>query len=181
MTRDAMRSAVYAVEHSVFAETLFSDPVGAAGMLDLAGLVADSGWWQRNGTTFEIAPTRREAQHSSATAEPAGGGPAQIRISVHQEDAATLAHELAHLLAGSHGATPPHGPTFIAAELDVVSLVCGTIAARRMSRAFSEAGIAASARTWEPPDPLEDRGLFGCWRLARLVGDHAGGEPGTSG
>lgn len=169
MTRDASRSAVYAVEHAVFAETLFSEPLGPAGVLDLAELLAGTGWWQRNGVSFTVVPTRRESQHSSANTRPTGGRSAQIRLSVHQEDAATLAHEIAHLLAALHGTTTPHGPVFIAAELDVASLVCGTIAAARLTRAFTEARLTAADRTWERPDQVEDRGLFGRWRTSRFI------------
>lgn len=167
MIRDTKRSAVYAVEHAVFAETLFSEPLGAAGVLDLSGLVSATAWWGRNGVPFTVGPTRREAQHSWAGH--AAGRPARIKFSVHQEDAATLAHELAHLLAARHGSATAHGPIFVAAEIDTVTLICGTIAAGRLARGFSEAGLSGAVRPWEPPAPLSDRGLYGRWRAARFT------------
>ncbi len=180
MTRDASRAAVYSAEHLVFAETLFSEPIGPAGVLDLARLVAGCDWWRRNGVPFTVVPTRRESQHSSANTKPAGRGSAQIRLSVHQEDAATLAHELAHLLASRHGADAAHGPRFVAAELDVVAVVCGTIVADRLGGAFADAGLVAAERAWPAPEVHGERGLYGRWRAARFsVGDE-GLEPPTS-
>jgi len=169
VSRDASRSALYAVEHLVFAETLFSEPIGPAGVLDLAGLVGGSDWWRANGVPFEVVPTRREAQHSSAQAESSGDTRGQIRLSVHQEDAATLAHELAHLLAAHHGIGPAHGPLFVAAEIDVVAVVCGTIVADRLAHALADAGLPAASRAWEAPERPGDRGLYGRWRSARFL------------
>lgn len=176
MTRDAKRSAVYAVEHAVFAETLFSEPLGAAGVLDLVDLLAHTDWWQRNGTVFTVRPARRESQHSSAGITATGGRVAQIRLSIHQEDAATLAHELAHLLAARHGASTAHGPVFVAAEIDVVTVLCGTIAAGRLAERFAEAGLLGADRSWEPPAPLLQRGLFGRWRLTHFVPEPPAGS-----
>lgn len=172
MTRDTDRRAVYAAEDLVFGETLFSEPVGPAGILELAAVLATDAWWLRNGVPFEVVPTRRESLHSSAhlrqgSPRSVSGRVAQVRLSMHQEDAATLAHEVAHLLAAVHGEDTSHGPTFRAADVDVVAVLCGTIAAGRLARAFADAGLEIAARAWPEPDLLTDRGIYGRWRLTR--------------
>ena len=171
MKRDATRSAVYAVEEAVFGETLFAEPLGASGVLDLARVLNENAWWQANGVPFAVVPTRREARHSSASMRPPRDGPAQIRLSVFQEDAVTLAHETAHLLALGHQCDTAHGPLFLAAEIDVARVLCGTVAADRLARAFDDARLERAARRWMPPDQLTERGLFGRWRIAHLTGD----------
>ncbi len=168
MSRDATRSAVYAAEHLVFAETLFAEPIGPAGVLDLATALQATAWWQRHGVPFEVVPTRRESGHSAAVISGAGARGAQLRLSVHQEDVATLAHEAAHLLAATAGASPAHGPLFVAAELDVVAVLCGTVAGDRLRRAFTEAGLPIAGRSWEVPEDLDARGLYGRWRISWL-------------
>lgn len=162
MSRDRDRRRVYGVENLIFDETLFTEPLGAAGVVDLAGLVNQDPWWVRNGVAFTVSPARRESQHSSAFL---AGEVARIRLSVHQEDAATLAHELAHLLAGRHDPNAGHGPLFRAAELDTVTLVCGTTAAARLGRAFDDADLTVAARRWQDPTGAFDRGIYGRWRL----------------
>lgn len=166
MTRDADRQRVYDAEDLVFDETLFTEPLGATGVVDLARLVNADRWWVDNGVPFTVSPARRESLHSSAFV---AGDVARIRLSIHQEDAATLAHELAHLLAGRHDGGTGHGPLFRAAQLDTVTLVCGTKTAARLGRAYADAALPWSLRCWQDPTGRFDRGLYGHWRVARLT------------
>lgn len=166
MTRDVDRQRVYAAENLVFEETLFVEPLGATGVVDLARLVGADPWWVRNGIPFTVSPARRESLHSSAFV---AGDTARIRLSIHQEDAATLAHELAHLLANRHDPHAGHGPLFRAAELDTVTLVCGTTTAARLGRCFADSSLALARRRWQDPTGEFDRGLYGHLRTIQLT------------
>lgn len=168
MSRDPDRRRVYAAENLVFDQTLHTEPLGPAGVMDLAELVAAEPWWAAHGVRFELIPARRESGHSSATHRAAGVS--RIRLSIHQEDAATLAHELAHLLSAHHGARVGHGARFRTAELDVVAMLCGTVASARLAEAFAQHGLGLAPRGWPAPDRLTERGLYGQWRVARLGG-----------
>ncbi len=65
-----------------------------------------------------------------------------------QLDDVTIAHELAHLLAGvDHG----HDERFRAAHLDVVALLAGTRAASMLAEAYSAFGLSAGRRAWPAP------------------------------
>ncbi len=165
MTRDSDRSRVYAAEDLVFDETLFTEPLGATGIVEMARLIAADPWWLAEGIEFRVTPARRESHHSSARVT---AGVARIRLSLRQEDAATLAHELAHLVATHRGGRTGHGPLFRAAELDVVAVVCGTAASARLARAFADDGLAIAPRLWQAPADRGERGLYGRWRLDRL-------------
>ena len=178
--RDASRSAVYAAEELVFGETLYCEPLGASGVLDLARALSENGWWQANGIPFEVVPARRESQQSSASNQRRAGDAAKIRLSLHQEDAATLAHEAAHLLANAHGETAAHGPIFRAAEIDVVAVMCGSTASARLSRAFTDDRLAVADRSWHSPDRLSERGLYSQWRIARQMASADGLQRPTS-
>lgn len=169
MTRDADRSRVYAVEELVFGETLFAEPIGEGGVLDLAAAIAVDPWWVECGVAFKVVPARRESNHSLARMGPSNDDVAHIRLTVHQQDAATLAHELAHLLAHVHGADVAHGALFRAAEIDLVTLVCGPAASRRLERAFAGDGLDAAPRRWDAPSGRIDHGLYGRWRARNQV------------
>lgn len=176
MTRDGDRARVYDAEAMVFDETLFSEPLGPAGILDLTDRFLADPWWQRNGVPFTVAPTRRESAHSWARSESRTDSNvataqirrSQIRLSLQGEDAATLAHEAAHLLGDRHAAHPAHGALFRRAEVDVVAVVCGSIAAGRLDQAFADANLDLADRDWTEPTGVTDRGIYGRWRTERL-------------
>ena len=70
---------------------------------------------------------------------------AVIRLAAGQLDDVTIAHELAHLLAGiDHG----HDDRFRAAHLDVVALLAGTGAASMLAEAYAAFGLSAGRRAW---------------------------------
>ncbi|MBS1848213.1 MAG: hypothetical protein JST73_08030 [Actinobacteria bacterium] len=169
MTRDGDRAAVYGAEDLVFAETLFAEPLGASGVTGLAAALRADDWWRSNGVAFEVVPARRESDHSSARLARHPGDIAQIRLAIHAEDAATLAHEAAHLVASIHGADSAHGDVFRSAEIDVVTVLCGTSAADRLARSFAAARLGCAPRAWTAPSPTTERGIYGRWRVARLT------------
>ena len=73
---------------------------------------------------------------------------AVIRLAAGQHDDVTVAHELAHLLAGiAHG----HDERFRAAHVDVVALLAGDRAASMLAEAYTSFGLAAGRRAWPPP------------------------------
>ena len=73
-----------------------------------------------------------------------------------QLDLATLAHELAHAVAGvDHG----HDDRFRVAEIDVVALVVGSDAARSLAESFDAFGLARAERPWPLPWHLDGDGF----------------------
>lgn len=169
MTRDNDRSRVYAAEDLVFAETLFSEPIGEGGILDLVASISVEPWWIDTGVAFRVVPSRRESNHSLARMCESDDDVAQIRLTVHQQDAATLAHELAHLVALAHSDEVAHGALFRKAEIDTVTLVCGSVAAGRLERAFAGNSLEVAPRRWRAPSEPTDRGLYGRWRVQNQV------------
>ncbi len=161
MTRDVDKALVYAAEDMVFDNTIFAEPFGPQGLLGLAVRLNGLEWWQSVGVPFSIAPTRRESGHSTCSFNNDG---AVLRFSLAGENAATFAHEAAHLVAQHHGATPAHGPLFRAAELDVVTIVCGPVAAERLREVFLSNDLLVAARKWIAPRPVGELGLVGIWQ-----------------
>jgi hypothetical protein len=110
----------------------------------LAELVAGP-WWRSCGPVVVVA-TPRAGIRSSRAAECAGG--VGIRLSNEQLNVSTVAHELAHALAGiAHG----HDATFRAAYVDVVAVLAGAASAVLLRDAFETMGAACSDRQWPPP------------------------------
>jgi hypothetical protein len=69
---------------------------------------------------------------------------------------ATVAHELAHALAGvGHG----HDGVFRAAYVDVVTALAGAAPAAALAEAFAAMGIAAAARRWPSPHRIAGDGF----------------------
>ena len=78
-----------------------------------------------------------------------GAGRVGIRLSDEQLTVATVAHELAHALAGvDHG----HDATFRAAYVDVVAVLAGAASGGgARARRSTAMGVAAGDRRWPPP------------------------------
>ena len=71
-----------------------------------------------------------------------------VRIADDQATMGTLAHELAHALAGvGHG----HDATFRAAHVDVVAMVAGAGAGVALAAAYADLGVPAGVRQWSSP------------------------------
>lgn len=167
MSRDSARSRVYAAEEACFTDTLYSEPLGLAGVAGLADRLFTDPWWLANVDRRPgIEPTRREARHSYADAA------AQvIRFDLASENCAVLGHEAAHIAAAvlfRGVGLAAHGPEFRAVMVDVTRLLCGPVAADRLAAAYRDHGLGRVDRHWPEPTPGHDRGVYGRWRLERM-------------
>jgi hypothetical protein len=144
---DRGREAVYAAEEAAFGGTTLALRRSLAELQERARTITDGEWWRQAGApAVDVVAARRTARSSSA--RPDGRHAAVIRLAAGQFEDATIAHELAHLLAGiDHG----HGGRFRAAHLDVVALLGGRRAASLLAEAYSAFGLAAGRRAWSPP------------------------------
>lgn len=161
MTRDIDKALVYAAEDMVVDQTIFAEPIGPQGLLGLASRLNNLAWWHCVGVPFSVAPTRRESGHSTCSVNDDG---ALLRFSLAGENAATFAHEAAHLVAQHHGAAQAHGPLFRAADIDVVAVVCGSVVADRLREVFLGNALQIAARKWIAPRPVGELGLVGIWQ-----------------
>ncbi len=142
---------MYAAEEAAFAGTDLEACVPLDDLVGLARLVTTGRWWP--GPAVEVRPARRDAGSSSTRCR---GGESIIRIAAEQSTRATLAHELAHALAGIEQG---HGARFRAAYLDAVEVVTNAeFTDRRLGRhveqlavAFAAAGLAVGRRDWPAP------------------------------
>ena len=166
--RDDARSRVYAAEDGCFAETLFSEALGMAGVSSLADHLFTDRWWVANVDRYPtIEPTRREARHSYADSDRL-----VIRLDLTAENCAVLGHEAAHIAAAvlfPGRSLAPHGPEFRAVMADVSRLLCGPVAADRLVRSYHDHGLDVPARTWPEPTRGPARGIYGLWRLRRTT------------
>jgi hypothetical protein len=102
-------------------------------------------WWRSCGPTV-IASAPRGGMRSSRTLDRPGH--VGIQLSDEQLNLATVAHELAHALAGiEHG----HDATFRAAFVDVVAVLAGAASASMLGEAFDTMRAPAGNRQWPPP------------------------------
>jgi hypothetical protein len=142
---DRGRSAVGAAEERAFGGTELDEPIdrrtAEARLADVTG----GPWWRRCGPAVIVARPRASARSSSARGDT---DRVEVQLTEPQLSVATVAHELAHALAGvDHG----HDDAFRAAYVDVVAVLAGVGPARALSEAFAAMGIAAGERRWPPP------------------------------
>jgi hypothetical protein len=151
--RDLERTAVYAAELAAFDGTDLESVRG----LDRLTLVVDDlvagKWWP--GPSVSLRAARADARSSSARC---GGGidGVTIRLAANQATLATVAHELAHALAGPAAG---HDGLFRAAYLDVVAVMTnlestdrrGLLHVEQLRVAFAAAGLSVGRRRWPPP------------------------------
>ncbi len=148
---DVGRVAVYAAEIAAFAGTDLESVVPLDELIARADLVTAGEWWP--GPPVHVRPARRDASSSSTRCHLDG---ATIRIAADQATPATLAHELAHALAGSERG---HDPVFRAAYLDAVAVVTNAVSTDRrhevhveqLAAAFSAARLSVGERRWRTP------------------------------
>lgn len=155
---DDGRTALYAAELAAFDGTDLEDARGHDWAHRLALTVTSGDWWP--GPDVRVRPVRAGAASSSCRSIEKNGSLTEIRLAAAQTTAATVAHELAHSLAGPHHG---HDPVFRRAYLDLITVVTNSDpAARRLSLhvgqlsdAFNAAGLAVGPREWQaPPDGL---------------------------
>ncbi len=155
--RDHDRAAVYAAEEAAFAGTDLEVATSLAALRNCAATVSAGGWWP--GPPVEVRAARSDSRTSTTRCS---SDAATIRIAGEQATAATLAHELAHALAGSGRG---HDALFRVAYLDTVAAVTNVdptdrrhgLHVEQLAAAFAAAGLPVAERRWPPPtggDPI---------------------------
>jgi hypothetical protein len=143
---DLGREAVYAAEESAFGGTDLEDPLPLADLRVRTATVVDGAWWTASGgPPVDVVAARGDARSSTARHH---GPAAQVRLAGSQLDVATVAHELAHVLAGiEHG----HDERFRTAHVDVVAMLSGSAPAASLASSYRAFGLELGPRNWPPP------------------------------
>lgn len=151
---DRGREAVYAAEEAAFGGTSHADRRPLGHLHARADRLVGSEWWRRAGaSSVTVVAARRSARSSSARG---AGSDAVIRLAPDQLDEVTLAHELAHALAGiGHG----HDQQFRAAHVDVVTALAGSAAAGMLAEAYAAFDVQVGARAWPAPQGAAGEGF----------------------
>ena len=166
---DRDRQALYDLEDAAFGGTTYDEPMPFADAADLARAFCAAGWWAALGLPVpDVVPTRIDSSRSYARCE----GDPSIHLSPAGCTVATLAHELAHvvaLLTGAHD-EPDHGPAFRRADIALAGALMGTAAAERLAVAFAGAGLALG-KSGDLPSlpPSPPSGFWTTWRSARAL------------
>jgi hypothetical protein len=144
---DRGREAVYAAEEAAFGGTDFDVPRPYAALVELAAGVVGGSWWRAcGGPSVELGMARAGAASSSARTASRRG--VRLRLAAGQLSSATIAHELAHALAGDGSG---HGDRFRAAHVDLVALLGGRQLADDLRWCYGTHGVPPGARAWPPP------------------------------
>mgnify|MGYP001792394503 CR=1 FL=1 len=163
--RDTDRAAVSEAEIAAFDGTDLERVRSFDELCAVADHVVAGEWWRscadvvadrsiRQIGSVSVVSSRADARSSVAVEAP--GSPPQIRLAPPQATLVTLAHELAHVLAG---VSEQHGPVFRRAMLDTVGAVTNTTSVDRRGRlhveqladAFQVAGLSLSEPRWPAP------------------------------
>lgn len=154
-TADAGREAVYAAELAAFDGTDLEVLLGFDDIVGICGRVTSGPWWP--GPPIELRRARVDSGSSSTRCVPTDDGSRTvIRVAASQTTRATIAHELAHALAGVEAG---HGPRFRRALLDVVLVLTNTGSADRRARlhhdqlaeSFVAFALPVGERRWPAP------------------------------
>lgn len=143
---DRDRAAVYAAELAAFDGTdlevvrPFEQLVAA-----VDGVVASS-WWPAG--PVEVCRSRRDAASSVAQHRLDGAGTTVVRLAAPQHTLATVAHELAHAVAGPLAA---HGAAFRRAHVDVAVILFDDHRAQWLADAYASFGLVLGQRRWAAP------------------------------
>lgn len=147
MTVDSGREAVNAAEAAAFDGTSAGDPIPRDEAHRLVDAVAAGAWWRSAGPSVVVTVPRRSARSSSARAA-VGAHSVEVRLTDEQLSPATVAHELAHALAGvAHG----HDAVYRAAYVDATSVVVGASSSAALADAFARFGLDVAPRRWPAP------------------------------
>jgi hypothetical protein len=149
---DRGRAAVAAAEAAAFGGTAAEQATDRAALSARLGAVVAGPWWQACGPAVSVVTPRRSTRSSTARAAFAVSGdatePVEIRLADGQLTEATVAHELAHALAGvGHG----HDERFRAAHVDVAGVMFGATAAAALYAAYRAFELAVGIRQWPAP------------------------------
>jgi hypothetical protein len=149
---DRGRIAVAEAEAAAFGGTRFDAHRPRDELEALLGDVVAGPWWAVSGPLVRVVTPRRSARSSSARVDSRQAS-VEIRLTDEQLTLSTVAHELAHALAGVAAA---HGPHFRAAYVDVVAVLAGSTVAEHLAEAFVRFGVPSGPRAW--PAPFRARG-----------------------
>jgi hypothetical protein len=142
---DRGRAAVSAAEDMAFGGTGIDVALDRGGVERALVAITGGPWWISCGPPVTLATPRRGTRSSSARAR---RDHVEITFAEGQLTLATVAHELAHALAGvDHG----HDGVFRAAFVDVIAVLAGPDAADALAGAFRAMGVDPGARTWPAP------------------------------
>lgn len=148
---DRGREAVYAAEESAVAGTDLDEPRPLGELCRVAAAVVSGDWWRAAGGPVVTVGAARTGTTSSRTVAAVGardGVPVVVRLAPGQWSVATVAHELAHALAGvEHG----HDGRFRAAHVDLVAMVGGAGPAAALTASYADHRVPAGPRAWPPP------------------------------
>jgi hypothetical protein len=141
--RDEGRAEVYAAELAAYDGTDLEAVVPFEQLVALAARITGAPWWP-SGRRVTLRAARSDAR--SSTTRWRGG--IVVRIAAPQATAATVVHELAHVLAGPSAG---HGAAFRRAHVDLATVAFGAARAAWLDAAYRAAGLAFGPRTWQPP------------------------------
>lgn len=148
-----------AAEEAAFGGTGADAPLPWSELVTRGRAMTAGPWWAAAmGPVVELRATRAHARTSSAIDSTASGD-VMIRISAEQRTVATLAHELAHALAG---VASGHGERFRAAHVDVVTALAGDQLAAHLHAAYHGFGLVVGERSWPAPTVASGAGFV--WR-----------------
>lgn len=143
--------ALYAAERAAFDGTDLEQVVPFAELRARSDDLLCGGWWP--GPPVVVKAARSDARSSRSVSTAAG---VELRLAASQFTVATLAHELAHALAGLDDR---HGSTYRRALLDVVEVLTNldptdrrsTLHVEQLAQAFVDADLAVGERQWPAP------------------------------
>lgn len=135
---------MYSAEVAAFDGTTAERVTAFDEITSLAASVMTASWWPRG--RIDIVRRRADAR-SSVTCQDGARDPI-IRLAPAQLTPATIAHELAHVLAGVvHG----HDGVFRRAHVDVVGWALGPHAAGWLETAYAGHRLDLGERDWPAP------------------------------
>lgn len=155
LDQDVDHEAVYAAERAAFDGTDLETRVSLDRLVALADRVTGGDWWPS--APVVVRASRSDARSSTTRCRITEvGAHHEIRLAVEQMTMATLAHELAHVVAGVGAG---HGPRFRAAYLDVVAVLTNLdptdrrrdLHVSQLVDAFAAAALAIANRGWPAP------------------------------
>lgn len=138
---------MYEAERAAFDGTTLDEPAPLANLVELARAVTSGTWWAAAGGPAVLVAAARRGTRASRATSPAAET-VEVRLADGQTDLATLAHELAHALAGVRGG---HGARFRAAHVDVVAVIGGAAQGAALVAAYDGFGVPAGVRGWPAP------------------------------
>jgi hypothetical protein len=158
---DVDRERVYRAEKVAYLGGRGKHPMSWTDLIELSNRVFDHPMWRSlYGSRPKVQKARVDALRSVAYITEN-----RIRVARSQQDAWTLAHELAHLVAAKvdwrNG--EGHGESFRNAQVTMVHLILGPEAADHLVRSFQSSGLSVNEQgLYRPMVPHQD-GLFGDW------------------